>query len=49
MLMRTPPETVDNFVQRKQIESVEEIIAAASWKKRNRLRSLLERITSKLP
>ncbi|MGA3407090.1 MAG: hypothetical protein ABSD49_15280 [Candidatus Bathyarchaeia archaeon] len=39
-MMRTSPETMDNFVERNQIESVEEIIAAASWKKSSRLRLL---------
>jgi hypothetical protein len=47
-MMRTSPEAMDNFVERNQVESVEEIIAAASWKKSNRLRLALERVTARV-
>jgi hypothetical protein len=38
---------MDNFVERNQVESVEEIIAAASWKRSSRLRLALERVTAR--
>ena len=46
--MHTSPETLDNFVERNQIESFEEIIADAdSWKRSGRLKLLLERVTGR--
>jgi hypothetical protein len=46
--MHGSAEPVDTFIERNQVESVEESIAVPSWKRSARLRLILERITTKL-